>query len=110
MKTSKRIGDIGLVEKMSREQVQDYWLELKEARYDGYFFREMYERILSMNPNLVLPPEEEIRRIEKDALDIALWEERWDTLNKERIVRGGLDYSLYRDKPMWVEKEALSGF
>ncbi len=105
MKPSTRIGDISLVDKMSKEQVQDYWLELKESRYESYFYREMYERIIKMNPNLVLPPEEEIEHVEKEALDVALWEENWDKLNKERILRGGIDYTIFRDKPMWVDPE-----
>ncbi len=105
MKLSTRIGDIRLVDKMSKEQVQDYWLELKETRYESYFYREIYERIIKMNPNLVLPVEEEIENIEKKALDVALWEENWDKLNKERILRGGADYSVFRDKPMWIDPE-----
>ena len=105
MKTSKRIGDIQLVDKMSKEQVQDYWLELKESRYESYFFREMYERIIKMNPNLVLPTEEEINNIESDALNVSLWEENWDKLNKERILRGGVDYTIFRGKPMWIDPE-----
>lgn len=105
MKTSKRIGNIQLVDKMSKEQVQDYWLELKESRYESYFFREMYERIVKMNPNLVLPTEEEINTIESDALNVSLWEENWDKLNKERILRGGVDYTIFRGKPMWIDPE-----
>jgi hypothetical protein len=102
---SAHIGDIRLVDKMSKEQIQDYWLELKESRFESYFFREMYERVIKMNPNLVLPSEEEINNIEKDAMNIALWEENWDKMNKERILRGGVDYSIFRDKPMWVDPE-----
>jgi hypothetical protein len=102
---STHIGDIRLVDKMSKEQIQDYWLELKESRFESYFFREMYERVIKMNPNLVLPSEEEINNIEKDAMNIALWEENWDKMNKERILRGGVDYSIFRDKPMWVDPE-----
>ena len=105
MKPSSRIGDVRLVDKMSKELVQDYWLELKDSRYESYFFREMYERIVKMNPNLVLPSEEEIKIIEKDALNVSLWEENWDKLNKERILRGGVDYTIFRDKPMWVDPE-----
>lgn len=105
MKTSKRIGDILLVDKMSKEQVQGYWLELKESRYDSYFFREMFERIIKMNPNLVLPTEEEINNIESDALNVALWEENWAKINKERILRGGVDYTIFREKPMWIETD-----
>jgi hypothetical protein len=58
-----------------------------------------------MNPNLVLPAEEEIENIEKEAVNVALWEENWDKLNKERILRGGVDYTIFRDKPMWVDHE-----
>jgi len=105
MKPSTRIGDIRLVDKMSKEQVQDYWLELKESRYESYFYREMYEHIIKMNPNLVLPVEEEIEHIKKEALNVALWEENWDKLNKERVLRGGVDYTIFRDKPMWVDPE-----
>ena len=105
MKPVTRIGDINLVDKMSKEQVQDYWLELKETRHESYFYREMYERVIKMNPNLVLPPEEEINNIEKEARNIALWEENWDKMNKERILRGGVDYTLFRDKPMWIDPE-----
>lgn len=105
MKPLKRIGDIRLVDKMSKEQIQDYWLELKESRYESYFYREMYERIVKMNPNLVHPVEEEIENIETEALNVALWEENWDKLNKERVLRGGVDYTIFRDKPMWVDSE-----
>jgi hypothetical protein len=105
MKPLKRIGDIRLVDKMSKEQAQDYWLELKESRYESYFYREMYERIIKMNPNLVLPVKEEIEHVEKEAMNVALWEENWDKLNKERILRGGVDYTIFRDKPMWVDHE-----
>ena len=93
------------MDKMSKEQAQDYWLELKESRYESYFYREMYERIIKMNPNLVLPVKEEIEHVEKEAMNVALWEENWDKLNKERILRGGVDYTIFRDKPMWVDHE-----
>jgi len=105
MNPSTRIGDVRLVDKMSKEQIQDYWLELKESRYESYFYREMYERIVKMNPNLVHPVEEEIENIETEALNVALWEENWDKRNKERILRGGVDYTIFRDKPMWVDPE-----
>ncbi len=105
MKPATRIGDKRLVDKMSKEQIQNYWLELKESRYESYFYREMYERIIKMNPNLVLPVEEEIENIEKEAMNVALWEENWDKLNRERILRGGVDYTIFRDKPMWVDPE-----
>jgi len=107
MKSSKQMGDIHLVDKMSKEQVQDYWLELKESRHETYFFREMYERIIKMNPNLVLPNEEEINSIEMEAMNVSLWEENWDKLNKERIQRGGVDYTIFRDKPMWIDPEYM---
>lgn len=105
MKPATRIGDKRLVDKMSKEQIQNYWLELKESRFESYFYREMYERIIKMNPNLVLPVEEEIENIEKEAMNVALWEENWDKLNRERILRGGVDYTIFRDKPMWVDPE-----
>lgn len=105
MKPLTRIGDTRLVDKMSKEQVQDYWLELKETRYESYFYREMYDRIIKMNPNLVLPTEEDINNIKKNAMEVSLWEENWDKLNKERILRGGNDYTIFRNKSMWVDPE-----
>lgn len=107
MKPLTRIGDTRLVDKMSKEQVQDYWLELKETRYESYFYREMYDRIIKMNPNLVLPTEEDINNIKKNAMEVSLWEENWDKLNKERILRGGNDYAIFRNKSMWVDPEYL---
>ena len=105
MKTSKQIGDIRLVDRMSKEQIQNYWLELKETRFDSYYYRELLEKLRNMNPNMVWPVEEEISKIEQEALNISLWEENWDKLNTERVNRGGLDYSIFRDTPMWVEKK-----
>ena len=91
--------------KMSKKQIQNYWLELKEARFDSYYYREILDKIKRMNPNMVWPEEEETIKIEQEALNIALWEENWDKINTERVNRGGLDYSIFRDTPMWVEKE-----
>jgi hypothetical protein len=104
MKTFKQIGDIRLVERMSKEQIQDYWLELKETRYDSYYYRELLEKIMKMNPNIVLPSEEERNKIEKEAINISLWEENWDKMNIERIKRGGIDYSIFSKETMWIEK------
>jgi hypothetical protein len=104
MKTFKQIGDIRLVERMSKEQIQDYWLELKETRYDSYYYRELLEKIMKMNPNIVLPSEEERSKIEKEAINISLWEENWDKMNIERIKRGGIDYSIFSKETMWIEK------
>jgi hypothetical protein len=105
MKPVKKIGDVGLVDRMSKEQVQNYWLELKEARFDSYYYRELLEKIRKMNPNIIWPEEEELLKIEQEALNISLWEENWDRINSERINRGGVDYSIFRDTTMWVEKE-----
>ena len=105
MKVLKKIGDIRLIEKMSKAQIQNYWLELKESRFESYFFREMFERVQKMNPNIVLPTKEEINKIEQEALNIALWEENWDKINRERINRGGIDYSLFKDSTMWINEK-----
>jgi hypothetical protein len=105
MKISRKIGDVGLLEKMSKVQIQNYWLELKESRFESYFFREMFDRVQKMNPNIVLPTNEEINKIEHEALNIALWEENWDKINKERIHRGGIDYSLFKDTTMWINEK-----
>lgn len=103
MKIIKKMGDIRLVEKMSKTQLQDYWLELKEARFDSFYYRELFERIKKMNPNLVFPSTEDMKRIEEEALRIAMWEENWESMNLERVRRGGVNYNLFRDEPMWVE-------
>lgn len=105
MKSISKIGDAGMVEKMSLEQVKNYWMELKEARYDSYYYREMLEVISRMNPNIVWPEEEKIHKIEQEALNIALWEEDWEKMNKERISRGGTDYTIFRQGAMWVNVE-----
>ena len=104
MKPSKQIGDIRLIERMSKEQIQDYWLELKEARYDSYYYKELFEKIKKMNPNLILPAKEDMQKIEDEAKNIALWEENWDRMNEERINRGGIDYSIFKGGNMWLEK------
>jgi hypothetical protein len=105
MKVLRKIGDVSLIEKMSKEQIQNYWLELKESRFESYFFREMFERVQKMNPNLVLPLKEEVDKIEQEALNIALWEENWDKINTERVKRGGIDYTLFKDTTMWINKQ-----
>ena len=105
MKVSRKIGDVRLIEKMSKAQIQNYWLELKESRFESYFFREMFERVQKMNPNLVLPEKEEVNKIEQEALNIALWEENWDKVNTERVNRGGIDYTLFRDTAMWINEQ-----
>ncbi|MBS0000638.1 MAG: hypothetical protein KFF73_16780 [Cyclobacteriaceae bacterium] len=92
----KKMQSVEIIDNMSREQVRDYWYELKQMRYDGYYFRELYEKILKMNPHLVLPDKEEINRIEKDALSIAFWEENWEITNERRIKNGGVDYSILK--------------
>jgi hypothetical protein len=105
MKISRKIGDVRLIDKMSKAQIQNYWLELKEARFESYFYREMFERVQKMNPNLVLPPKEDVDRIEQDALSIALWEENWDKINTDRVNRGGIDYALFKDNNMWINEQ-----
>jgi uncharacterized protein YabN with tetrapyrrole methylase and pyrophosphatase domain len=103
MKSFGKIGEARMVEKMSLEQVKGYWMELKEARYDSYFYREMMDRIVKMNPNIVWPAEEEVHKIEQEALQIAMWEENWEKINEERIGRGGTDYTIFREASMWVD-------
>jgi hypothetical protein len=94
----KKMHSVEIIDRMSREQIRDYWYELKQMRYNGYYFREMYEKILKMNPNLVLPDREEINRIEKNALSIAFWEENWEITNLRRVKSGGVDYSILKCK------------
>jgi hypothetical protein len=65
----------------------------------------MFERIIKMNPNVALPPKEEVDKIEQDALNIARWEENWDRINSDRVNRGGTDYTLFNDKSMWVNNK-----
>ena len=105
MKVSRKIGDVRLIERMSKAQIQNYWLELKESRFESYFYREMFERVIKMNPNLAMPPKEEVDKIEQDALNIALWEENWDRINSDRVNRGGTDYTLFNDKSMWINNK-----
>jgi len=90
----KKMQSIEIIDRMPREQIRDYWYELKQMRYDGYYFRELYEKILKLNPNLVLPDQDEIKRIETDALSIAFWEENWEVTNERRVKNGGMDYSI----------------
>lgn len=92
----KKLHSIELIDNMSKEQIRDYWYELKQARYDGIYYREMFENIKKMNPNLVMPDGEIIGRIQKEALAIAFWEENWEQLNKKRVKNGGTDYSIFQ--------------
>ena len=32
----KKMHAVELIDKMSKEQIRDYWYELKQMRYDGY--------------------------------------------------------------------------
>ncbi len=92
----KKMQSIEIIDNMSRDQIRDYWYELKQMRYDGYYFRELYEKIFEMNPNLIFPDEEKLERIKKDALSIAFWEENWEITNKRRVKNGGVDYSILK--------------
>ncbi len=96
---SKKMQSIEIIDKMSKEQIREYWYELKQMRYDGYYFRELYQKILKMNPHLILPDQEEINRIEKDALSVAFWEENWEITNERRVRNGGVDYSILKCHP-----------
>lgn len=104
---NKKIQSIEIIDKMSREQIREYWYELKQMRYDGYYFRELYQKIKKMNPNLIFPDQEEINRIEKDALSIAFWEENWEITNERRVRNGGVDYSILKCNP--VAKDSIPG-
>ena len=105
MEVSRKIVDVRLIEKMSKTQIQNSWLELKESLFESYFFREMFERVQRMNPNLILPADEEVNNIEQEALNIALWEENWDKINTDRVNRGGIDYTLFKDATMWINEQ-----
>jgi hypothetical protein len=94
----KKMQSIEIIDRMSKDQIRNYWYELKQMRYDGYYFRELYEKILKMNPNLVLPDQQEITKIEKDALSIAFWEENWEISNERRVKSGGVDYSILKNR------------
>ncbi len=87
---------VELVDNMTREQIRDYWYELKQCRYDQHYYRAMYDHILRMNPNLVMPDPGVIHRLEKEALGIAFWEENWEITNQRRVRNGGQDYSLFQ--------------
>ncbi len=104
----KRMNSLELVDRMTKEQIRDYWYELKQTRYDGYYYRELHEKIMEMNPNLVMPDTEAIKKIEKEALSIAFWEENWEIKNERRIKDGGQDYSLFRKKPEADRKRSFS--
>ena len=97
---SKKMQSVEIIDRMSKEQIRDYWYELKQMRYDGYYFRELYQKILKMNPNLALPDQDEIDRIEKDALSVAFWEENWEISNERRVRNGGVDYSILKCNPV----------
>ena len=90
-----RLGDTTIVEKMTLNQLKDYWQELKMMRYDSHFYLKLFEKIKLLNPNLILPEEEEIEKIKSEALSLALWEENWENKNRDRVKNGGIDYSLF---------------
>lgn len=90
-----KIGNPELIMDFTKEQLYDYWFELKQTRYDSYFFREIFEKVRKINPNLVLPTSEYINLIEQEAMNIAMWEENWEKINRERVKNGGVDYSLF---------------
>ncbi len=90
-----KIGNPELIMDLKKEQLYDYWFELKQTRYDSYFFREIFEKVRKINPNLVLPTTEYINLIEQEAMNIAMWEENWEKINRERVNNGGVDYSLF---------------
>ncbi len=91
-----KLGDPSIIDKLSNEQLKNYWHELKMSRYDSHFYIKLLDKVRSLNPNLVLPDDEEIEKIKNEALNLALWEENWEIKNKERIKGGGTDYSLFR--------------
>ncbi len=91
-----KLGDSSIVEKLNNEQLKAYWHELKVSRYDSHFYLRLLDRIKALNPNLILPQEEEMEKIKNEALNLALWEENWEMKNIERVKKGGLDYSLFR--------------
>ena len=99
-------GDPSIVEQLNTEQLINYWHELKLSRYDSHFYMKLLERIKVLNPNLVLPAEAEIENIRKEALGLALWEENWENKNRERVKRGGIDYSLFRNKGKIMKLES----
>ena len=90
-----RLGDSSIVEKLSLNQLKDYWHELKMSRYDSHFYLRMLEKIKLLNPNIVLPEEDVIEKIKSEALSLALWEENWENKNRDRVKNGGIDYSLF---------------
>jgi hypothetical protein len=104
-----RLGDSSIVEKMSINQLKDYWHELKMLRYDSHFYLRMLEKIKLLNPNLVLPEEEEIEKIKSEALSLAMWEENWENKNRDRIKNGGIDYSLFLHDKKIIELKDNTG-
>lgn len=89
-------GDDSIVENLNMDQIKAYWHELKMTRYDSHFYLMLIDKLKLLNPNLVYPAEEELQLIRKEALDLALWEENWEIKNRERVKKGGIDYSLFR--------------
>ena len=87
--------DTKLIENMTKDQFREYWAELKQARFDSHYFREMLDKVKKMNPNLILPEEEVMEKIKADALSIAFWEENWEQLNEKRVREGGVNYSIF---------------
>ena len=90
------LGDDSIVENLNMDQIKSYWHELKMARYDSHFYLILIDKLKSLNPNLVYPAEEELKKIRDEALNLALWEENWEIKNRERVKNGGIDYSLFR--------------
>ena len=103
------IGDPAIVENLNLDQLKNYWQELKTSRYDSHYYLKLLEKIKALNPNLVMPPDEELETMRSEALNLALWEENWETKNRERVKNGGTDYSLFRSeekiKDLFIEKD-----
>ena len=109
MWTDRKIGNPELIMSFTKEQLHDYWFELKQTRYDSYFFREIFNKVRKINPNLVLPDSEYINIIEQVAMNIAMWEENWEKINRKRVKNGGVDYSLFKSKSkLKIEKNNKS--
>ena len=87
--------DTKLIENMTKDQFRDYWRELKQARFDSHYFREMFDKVRKMNPHVVMPDDEVIERIKADALSVAFWEENWEQMNEKRVRQGGINYSIF---------------
>ncbi len=104
------IGDAMLVESFTMDQLKGYWHELKLARYESHYYLKLLDKIKLLNPNLVLPSEEEIERIRNEAMGLALWEENWESRNRERVKRGRLDYSLFHPDHKIIDLKEKSDF